>query len=155
MSSLPQFNPARIRSYILRLPFCTKILVAAILGLWVATIPFPWIRDFGGLEPNKMDLTQSTCFCWFLGKEGEYGVCPRPLRMLGIWAQGHGVDGKGRRKIHVVEYYLTFISSSTQTMLIYHVYSAPTQPVPSVTLGLLSHDFQPLRRNTTYRAFRV
>lgn len=33
--------------------------MAAILGLWVATIPFPWIREFGRLEPAKMDLTQS------------------------------------------------------------------------------------------------
>ncbi|KAH6872635.1 rhomboid protein 2 [Alternaria rosae] len=58
ISSIPQISPARIRSYILRLPFCTKVLVAAIVGLWVATIPFPWIRDFGALEPAKMDLTQ-------------------------------------------------------------------------------------------------
>ncbi|KAL6709485.1 putative rhomboid protease [Coniothyrium glycines] len=58
MPSFPQFNPTRIRSYVLRLPFCTRILVAAILALWIATIPFPWIRDFGRLEPDKMDLTQ-------------------------------------------------------------------------------------------------
>ena len=69
MTSLPQFNPARIRSYILRLPFCTKVLVAAILGLWIATIPFPGIREFGRLEPAKMDLTQSMCFLLILGEK--------------------------------------------------------------------------------------
>jgi len=86
MSSLPQFNPARIRSYILRLPFCTKILVAAILGLWIATIPFPWIRDFGGLEPNKMDLTQSTCFFGFGTKRG--GMASK-CGLLGCLGFGH------------------------------------------------------------------
>jgi len=60
MPSFPQFNPTRIRSYVLRLPFATRVLLAAIVGLWIATLPFPWIRDFGRLEPAKMDLSQST-----------------------------------------------------------------------------------------------
>jgi hypothetical protein len=68
MAFLPQFNPARIRSYILRLPFCTKVLVAVILGLWIATIPFPGIREFGRLEPAKMDLTQSMCSLLLVGE---------------------------------------------------------------------------------------
>ncbi|KAH9862104.1 hypothetical protein IAQ61_010306 [Plenodomus lingam] len=58
MPSFPQFSPTRIRSYLFRLPFCTRLLVVVILGLWIATIPFPWIREFGRLEPAKMDLTQ-------------------------------------------------------------------------------------------------
>lgn len=66
MPSLPQFNPARIRSYIFRLPFCTRLLVLAIVGLWIATIPFPWIREFGRLEPAKMDLTQSRWILLYL-----------------------------------------------------------------------------------------
>jgi hypothetical protein len=60
MPSFPQFNPTRIRSYIFRLPLCTRALIAAILGLWIATIPFPWLRDFAKLEPAKMDFSQST-----------------------------------------------------------------------------------------------
>jgi hypothetical protein len=59
MPSFPQFSPTRIRSYIFRLPLCTRVLVAAILGLWIATIPFPWLREFAQLEPAKMDFTQS------------------------------------------------------------------------------------------------
>lgn len=61
MPSLPQFNPLRLRSYILRLPLATRLLVAAIVGLWVATIPFPWLRELGSLSPDKFDLTQSAC----------------------------------------------------------------------------------------------
>ena len=62
MPSFAQFNPARIRSYIFRLPLCTRVLVAAILGLYIATIPLPWLREFARLEPAKMDFTQSMSF---------------------------------------------------------------------------------------------
>lgn len=59
MASYTQLNPARLRSYILRLPLATRLLLLAIVGLWVATIPLPWLREFARLEPAKMDLTQS------------------------------------------------------------------------------------------------
>jgi hypothetical protein len=59
MSSYAQFNPAKLRSYVLRLPLATRLLLAAIVGLWIATIPLPWLREFSQLEPAKMDLTQS------------------------------------------------------------------------------------------------
>jgi hypothetical protein len=60
MPSFPQFNPTRLRSYVLRLPLCTRGLILAIVGLYIAAIPFPWLREFGQLEPAKMDFTQST-----------------------------------------------------------------------------------------------
>lgn len=60
MASLPQFNPLRLRAFIFRLPLATRLLVTAIVGLWIAAIPFPWIRDSGSLSPDKFDLTQST-----------------------------------------------------------------------------------------------
>lgn len=59
MASYTQFNPTRLRSYILRLPLATRLLLLAIIGLWIATIPLPWLREFARLEPAKMDLTQS------------------------------------------------------------------------------------------------
>lgn len=96
-TSLPQFNPARIRSYILRLPFCTKVLVAAIVGLWIATIPFPWIRDFGRLEPAKMDLTQSMCFSLTYSEDG-YGasVACAVIPTCGtLGSLGDGLQSKG------------------------------------------------------------
>lgn len=59
-SSYSQFSPARLRSYVLRLPLATRLLLLAIVGLWIAAIPLPWLREFARLEPAKMDLTQST-----------------------------------------------------------------------------------------------
>lgn len=63
MASYTQFNPARLRSYVLRLPLATRLLLLAIVALWIATIPLPWLREFARLEPAKMDLTQSMQTC--------------------------------------------------------------------------------------------
>lgn len=107
MTSIPQISPARIRSYILRLPFCTKVLVAAIVGLWVATIPFPWIRDFGALEPAKMDLTQSMFVLLLPGERGRpqclcSGLASRRGRIMGRGTHGAGIeDGGERSRRHV------------------------------------------------------
>jgi hypothetical protein len=99
ITSIPQISPARIRSYILRLPFCTKLLVAAIVGLWVATIPFPWIRDFGALEPAKMDLTQSMFV--LLTSEGwvqlQHSCCHVLRRRRTMTEAGRGSHGAGKK----------------------------------------------------------
>ncbi|PVH96607.1 hypothetical protein DM02DRAFT_644686 [Periconia macrospinosa] len=58
MPSFTQFNPTRLRSYVFRLPLTTRLLLAAIVGLWIAAIPFPWIREAAALAPDKFDLTQ-------------------------------------------------------------------------------------------------
>ncbi|KAF2278264.1 uncharacterized protein EI97DRAFT_394488 [Westerdykella ornata] len=56
MPSFPQFNPLRIRSYVLRLPLCTRVLLTIIVALWVATIPFAWLREWASLEPDKVNF---------------------------------------------------------------------------------------------------
>jgi hypothetical protein len=84
MASYTQFNPTRLRSYILRLPLATRLLLLAIVGLWIATIPLPWLREFARLEPAKMDLTQSmsTSFaCW--SQHGDtVGHCLNPRHIV-------------------------------------------------------------------------
>jgi hypothetical protein len=79
MPSFPQLNPLRLRSYILRLPLCTRLLLTVCVALWVAAIPFPWLRDWASLEPDKMDFTQSRLFSFIWGewvsKEGKHGEC--------------------------------------------------------------------------------
>jgi hypothetical protein len=67
MPSLPQFNPTRIRSYVFRLPLTTRLLLAAIVGLWAVAIPLPWVREVSALTPDKFDLTQSTLLSVCLG----------------------------------------------------------------------------------------
>jgi hypothetical protein len=155
MASLPQFNPARVRSYILRLPFCTKVLVAAILGLWIATVPFPGIREFGRLEPAKMDLTQSMCFLLLVG-EGRGGLA---IWLLAFWrARGLGSGELAELTLRALEHESWNTASWSSYMdirLIHCLCSAPTQSIPSDASQLRAHDLQPLRRNTSPRALRV
>ena len=62
MSSFTQLNPTRIRSYILRLPLCTRLLLTVMVGLYIAAIPFPSLRETASLSPDKFDFTQSRSF---------------------------------------------------------------------------------------------
>ena len=57
-----QFNPARIRSYIFRLPLCTRVLIFAIFALWLACIPLTWLRAWAALIPQEVGLTTSKLF---------------------------------------------------------------------------------------------
>lgn len=75
MPSFPQFNPLRLRSYVFRLPLCTRLLLTVMVGLWIATIPFKGLRDFGSLEPDKVNLGTSE---WF-----HYSGSPRTWRTVG------------------------------------------------------------------------
>lgn len=73
MPSFPQLNPLRLRSYILRLPLCTRLLLVVCVALWAAAIPFPWLRDWASLEPDKMDFTQSRSFSFVWEGIGTVG----------------------------------------------------------------------------------
>lgn len=59
MMSMPQLNPARLRSYIMRLPVCTRIFILVIVSASLAAIPFAGFRQWAALEPEKVDLTSS------------------------------------------------------------------------------------------------
>jgi hypothetical protein len=37
-ASFPQFSPQRLRSYVLRLPLCTRVFLVVIVAFWVAGI---------------------------------------------------------------------------------------------------------------------
>lgn len=56
MPSFPQINPLRLRSYILRIPLATRLLLIVMVGLWAAAIPVKWLRDWTSLEPDKVNL---------------------------------------------------------------------------------------------------
>lgn len=71
-----QFNPVRIRSYIFRLPLCTRVLIFAIFALWLAGIPLTWLRAWAALIPQEVGLTTSKLF--FL--MSEIFLCAYSLR---------------------------------------------------------------------------
>jgi len=60
-SNVVQFNPARIRVYLFRLPLFTRICLLAILGFWIAGLFLTWIPAWGALVPAEVGLTTSMC----------------------------------------------------------------------------------------------
>ncbi|KAI9852535.1 MAG: putative rhomboid protease [Thelocarpon superellum] len=56
--SLPQLNPARLRSYLFRLPLFTRVVLTLILVFWLLAFQSLWdIVEWGALIPLEIDLT--------------------------------------------------------------------------------------------------
>ncbi|KAK5957618.1 Glycosyl phosphatidyl inositol protein transamidase complex subunit [Knufia fluminis] len=54
---VPIPNPARIRSYLFRLPLFTRIILFVILGLWILELQTVWsVIDWGALVPDKVSF---------------------------------------------------------------------------------------------------
>jgi hypothetical protein len=51
--SLPSVNPARVRSFLLRLPLCTRIILILIVAFWVASLSSSF-RHWACLAPNEV-----------------------------------------------------------------------------------------------------
>lgn len=60
-----QLSTARLRSFVLRLPLTTRILLLLIFAFWLASIPLAWMSEWGALIPSRVTLRSCECF-WFL-----------------------------------------------------------------------------------------
>src|SRR5947208_14031624 len=57
---LPAFNPARLRSYLLRLPLFTRGCILAVLAFWVVELQTVWsVTEWGSLIPKEIGV--GTC----------------------------------------------------------------------------------------------
>lgn len=54
---IPNLNPARLRSYVLRLPLCTRVILFIIIALWAASIPVQTLRQNCALIPDQVSIT--------------------------------------------------------------------------------------------------
>jgi len=55
--TLPTFNPARLRSYIFRLPLFTRIVLLLIVAFWILELQSAWdVIQWGGLIPREIGL---------------------------------------------------------------------------------------------------
>ncbi|KAI4731717.1 hypothetical protein E4T49_00754 [Aureobasidium sp. EXF-10728] len=54
--SLPQFDARRVRSYLFRLPLCTRALLVVIVAFWIASLRLAWFQQWAALIPNEMNL---------------------------------------------------------------------------------------------------
>lgn len=54
------FSPSRLRSYILRLPLFTRLILIAIAVFWALELQSVWdVAEWGALRPSKVGLTSS------------------------------------------------------------------------------------------------
>lgn len=54
------FNPSRVRSYILRLPLFTRLVLLAILAFWILELQTIWsVVQWGSLTPDEIGLGSS------------------------------------------------------------------------------------------------
>jgi hypothetical protein len=61
------FNPARIRTYLLRLPLFTRLVLLIILAFWLLELQTIWsVVQWGALIPEEINLGTSM-FVSFLG----------------------------------------------------------------------------------------
>jgi len=59
--NLAGFSAQRARSYLLRLPIFTRVVVLIIALVWLVGVQTVWDeRDWGALVPDKIGLTSST-----------------------------------------------------------------------------------------------
>lgn len=58
--TFPQVNPARLRSYILRLPIFTRITLLLLVFLWLLELQSVWdVIQWGSLIPQEVGLSTS------------------------------------------------------------------------------------------------
>src|SRR5207302_1732015 len=73
-ASFPLPNPARLRTYILRLPLFTRIMLLAILFFWILELQTVWsVIQWGSLIPNEV------------GFGSMYRLNTYPLVHVGFW----------------------------------------------------------------------
>lgn len=57
MPNVQSFSTLRARSYVFRLPLFTRLMVLAIVVLWLAGIQSAWdLRKWGALIPDEMNF---------------------------------------------------------------------------------------------------
>lgn len=54
------FNPGRVRSYLVRLPLFTRLVLLVILAFWLLELQTIWsVVEWGALIPDKINLGTS------------------------------------------------------------------------------------------------
>lgn len=58
--TLPSFSPARLRSYLFRLPLFTRVVLLLIVIFWILELQSVWdVVQWGALYPNEINLGTS------------------------------------------------------------------------------------------------
>lgn len=56
------FNPSRVRSYLVRLPLFTRLVLLVILAFWLLELQTLWsVVHWGSLTPDEIGFGSSMC----------------------------------------------------------------------------------------------
>jgi glycosylphosphatidylinositol transamidase len=56
------FNPGRVRTYLLRLPLFTRLILLAIVVFWLLELQTVWsVVQWGSLTPDEIGIGSSMC----------------------------------------------------------------------------------------------
>lgn len=58
--SFQQFDARRVKSYLFRLPLCTRLLIATIVAFYIASLFLSWFTPWAALIPSEIGLQSST-----------------------------------------------------------------------------------------------
>jgi len=75
--TLPSFQPARIRSYVLRLPLFTRIVILLIVVFWILELQSAWnVFQWGALIPQEINL--GTSMSWEVASNTDLRPSRKP-----------------------------------------------------------------------------
>ena len=58
--TLPQFNPARLRTYVFRIPLFTRVVLLLVILFWILEFQTAWdVAQWGALVPLEVNLGTS------------------------------------------------------------------------------------------------
>ncbi|KAI1100435.1 Gaa1-like protein [Jackrogersella minutella] len=58
MPNIQGFNTVRARSYVVRLPLFTRVMIVVMVAFWIAGLQSTWnVRQWGALIPNELGIT--------------------------------------------------------------------------------------------------
>lgn len=61
------FNPSRVRSYVLRLPLFTRLVLLVILAFWLLELQSLWsVVQWGSLTPDAINFGTCMCALWLV-----------------------------------------------------------------------------------------
>ena len=67
MPSIQGFSAFRARSYVLRLPLFTRVIVVVIFAVWVLGLQNMWdLQQWGALIPSQITFATGTCTFEFI-----------------------------------------------------------------------------------------
>lgn len=100
------FSPARLRSYILRLPLFTRIILLAIVVFWVLDLQPAWsVAQWGQLKPSQVTLLNSRCIPVSLRRSLSKFLCLRgAFCVFSSVSAEHIPLGSPRVSTHAVEF---------------------------------------------------